>query len=106
MAEESQIVHPNEPKSLAGGPESGVRNGPFLVVGLGNPGLEYLWTPHNAGFMAIDRIAQQEGVVVANRRCEGRYRNLPHGGARGGPGQAGDVYEPERAGCGRAGSRV
>ena len=43
--------------------------GPFLVVGLGNPGLEYLWTPHNAGFMAIDRIAQQEGVVVQNRRC-------------------------------------
>jgi PTH1 family peptidyl-tRNA hydrolase len=36
---------------------------------LGNPGPEYLWTPHNAGFMAIDRIAQQEGVVVQNRRC-------------------------------------
>ncbi len=40
-----------------------------MVVGLGNPGLEYEWTPHNAGFMAIDRIAQQEGVVVQNRRC-------------------------------------
>jgi peptidyl-tRNA hydrolase, PTH1 family len=39
------------------------------VVGLGNPGPEYFWTPHNAGFMAIDRIAQQEGVVVQNRRC-------------------------------------
>jgi PTH1 family peptidyl-tRNA hydrolase len=39
------------------------------VVGLGNPGPDYLWTPHNAGFMAIDRIAQQEGVVVQNRRC-------------------------------------
>ena len=38
-------------------------------MGLGNPGLEYLWTPHNAGFMAIDRIAQQDGVVVQNRRC-------------------------------------
>jgi PTH1 family peptidyl-tRNA hydrolase len=46
-----------------------VRPSPFIVVGLGNPGLEYLWTPHNAGFMAIDRIAQQEGVVVGNRRC-------------------------------------
>ena len=44
------------------------RGGPFLIVGLGNPGVEYLWTPHNAGFMAIDRIAQQEGVVVQNRR--------------------------------------
>jgi len=49
--------------------ETGGRRGPFLVVGLGNPGPEYLWTPHNAGFMAIDRIAQQEGVVVQNRRC-------------------------------------
>ena len=38
-------------------------------MGLGNPGPEYLWTPHNAGFMTIDRIAQQEGVVVQNRRC-------------------------------------
>jgi peptidyl-tRNA hydrolase, PTH1 family len=45
------------------------REAPFLVVGLGNPGPEYFWTPHNAGFMAIDRIAQQEGVAVSNRRC-------------------------------------
>jgi aminoacyl-tRNA hydrolase len=49
--------------------DPGAARGPFLVVGLGNPGLEYLWTPHNAGFMAIDRIAEQEGVVVGNRRC-------------------------------------
>jgi PTH1 family peptidyl-tRNA hydrolase len=54
---------------LAEASESVGRRSPFLVVGLGNPGLEYLWTPHNAGFMAIDRIAQQEGVVVQNRRC-------------------------------------
>ncbi len=39
------------------------------MVGLGNPGPEYQWTPHNAGFMAIDRIALQEGVAVQNRRC-------------------------------------
>ncbi|MGD0830190.1 MAG: aminoacyl-tRNA hydrolase [Terracidiphilus sp.] len=54
---------------MAEASESGVRPGPFIIVGLGNPGLEYLWTPHNVGFMAIDRIAQQEGVVVQNRRC-------------------------------------
>jgi PTH1 family peptidyl-tRNA hydrolase len=53
---------------LAEESQSGAR-GPFIMVGLGNPGLDYLWTPHNAGFMAIDRIAQQEGVVVQNRRC-------------------------------------
>jgi peptidyl-tRNA hydrolase, PTH1 family len=44
--------------------------GPVLVVGLGNPGMEYLWTPHNAGFMVIDRIASQLGVAVQNRRCK------------------------------------
>jgi PTH1 family peptidyl-tRNA hydrolase len=44
------------------------RRGPFLVVGLGNPGPDYFWTPHNAGFMAVDRIAAQEGVMVQNRR--------------------------------------
>jgi len=69
LAEESQSDHPNEQRSLAGDPGFEARRGPFIVVGLGNPGLEYLWTPHNAGFMAIDRIAQQEGVVVGNRRC-------------------------------------
>jgi PTH1 family peptidyl-tRNA hydrolase len=39
-----------------------------LVVGLGNPGIEYQFTPHNAGFLAIDRIAQDCGVVLSNRR--------------------------------------
>jgi PTH1 family peptidyl-tRNA hydrolase len=45
------------------------RKGPALVVGLGNPGIEYQFTPHNAGFLAIDRLAEQGGVTVANRRC-------------------------------------
>ena len=40
-----------------------------LIVGLGNPGSEYQWTPHNMGFMAIDRIAEQCGVKAANRHC-------------------------------------
>jgi PTH1 family peptidyl-tRNA hydrolase len=39
-----------------------------LIVGLGNPGIEYQFTPHNAGFLAVDRIAEDCGVVIANRR--------------------------------------
>ncbi len=40
-----------------------------LVVGLGNPGIEYQFTPHNLGFLAVDRIAGQYGTEVGNRRC-------------------------------------
>ena len=54
--------------------------GTFVVVGLGNPGMEYLWTPHNAGFMAIDRIAQQQGVSVLNRRCKAQTATTRIGG--------------------------
>ena len=68
MSETAEFDHPSDPKSLAGSPGAGGSRGPFLVVGLGNPGPDYFWTPHNAGFMAIDRIAGQEGVVVLNRR--------------------------------------
>ena len=39
-----------------------------LIVGLGNPGIEYQFTPHNAGFLAIDRLAEVCGAVVNNRR--------------------------------------
>jgi PTH1 family peptidyl-tRNA hydrolase len=41
-----------------------------LIVGLGNPGIEYQFTPHNIGFLAVDRIAEQCGVMVDNRHCK------------------------------------
>jgi len=39
-----------------------------LIVGLGNPGIEYQFTPHNAGYLAVDRIADDCGVMLTNRR--------------------------------------
>src|SRR5258708_5816945 len=50
---------------LSAGWDYGVK----LIGGLGNPGDEYQFTPHNAGFLAIDRIAGNLGVEVRNRQC-------------------------------------
>ena len=36
----------------------------FLVMGLGNPGEEYAHSPHNLGFLAIDRLAAERGIRV------------------------------------------
>ena len=41
-----------------------------LIVGLGNPGIEYQFTPHNLGYLAVDRIAEKlGGVRIGNRHC-------------------------------------
>ena len=39
----------------------------FLVAGLGNPGEEYANTPHNLGFMVVDRLAEMHGIRVTRR---------------------------------------
>ncbi len=39
----------------------------YLVAGLGNPGAEYALTPHNLGFLTIDRLAERHGIRVTRR---------------------------------------
>lgn len=43
----------------------------FLIVGLGNPGAEYVRTRHNAGFMAVDEIAAAFGFSPFRAKFDG-----------------------------------
>jgi peptidyl-tRNA hydrolase, PTH1 family len=41
-----------------------------IIVGLGNPGREYTWTPHNLGFLAIDCLAERFGIRVTRPEAQ------------------------------------
>lgn len=41
-----------------------------LIVGLGNPGIEYQYTYHNLGFLTVDVLANEQNVQVSNRHCK------------------------------------
>ncbi|VEU63452.1 aminoacyl-tRNA hydrolase [Mycoplasmopsis bovirhinis] len=47
-----------------------------LIVGLGNPGIEYKYTRHNVGFLAIDRICEKLGVTLDRQRFKGEYTKV------------------------------
>ncbi|HCB91552.1 MAG TPA: aminoacyl-tRNA hydrolase, partial [Ruminococcaceae bacterium] len=54
----------------------------FLVAGLGNPGEKYAGTRHNAGFMALDYIAQKAGAEIGRLKFKGLCGDAVIGGQK------------------------
>jgi peptidyl-tRNA hydrolase, PTH1 family len=42
----------------------------FLVAGLGNPGEQYARTPHNLGFLVVDRLAARHAIRLTRKECQ------------------------------------
>ncbi len=54
----------------------------WLIVGLGNPGQEYVRTRHNAGFRALDLLAQQLNCKVEKLKFQGLYGQVSYNGSK------------------------
>ena len=60
----------------------GRNNESWLIVGLGNPGKEYAHTRHNAGFRALDVLADKLGCKVDKLKYQGLYCQVNYAGKK------------------------
>ena len=60
----------------------GKANETWLIVGLGNPGKEYERTRHNAGFRALDVLADKLGCKIDKGKFHGIYGQANYGGKK------------------------
>lgn len=54
----------------------------YVIAGLGNPGLEYEGSRHNAGFFTIDMLAAQLGTDISRLRFKGKTAEVTIGEKR------------------------
>ncbi len=54
----------------------------FLIVGLGNPGREYVNNRHNIGFMVLDRLAETLGLTFSRAQHRALVSDARHAGHR------------------------
>lgn len=76
----------------------------WLVVGLGNPGTQYESTRHNMGFLAVDKLAQEENFRFSKLRFKAWTATWGGRRAEGARHEAADVYEPIGRVRGRGGA--
>lgn len=54
----------------------------YIIAGLGNPGMEYDNTRHNAGFAVLDRLAERLGTNINRMQFKGKTAEAVIGGRR------------------------